>query len=159
MSIDLLTIDPGYRYVAVAEFSNRELKFGDMLESSACSEWSKISIQPPDFSYFRNYINSKVWEQKRAIIEYPIILKSTPNTEDILKLTAACGAYTAILQSEGFKVVWVRPRQWKGTVPKEIMLKRIVDRLAESEYSVIANTANHNILDAVGIGLWQLKRL
>ncbi|MFA6167917.1 MAG: hypothetical protein WC700_14950 [Gemmatimonadaceae bacterium] len=65
--------------------------------------------------------------------------------------------------------LFVRPEQWKGQVPKEIMCARIAARIANEEKSTGAERAAlatglpcaslaHNTLDAVGIGLAALGR-
>ena len=61
------------------------------------------------------------------------------------------------------KVELVRPATWKGQVPKEICNRRTYSRLTPSE-KILVELANcseslkHNLLDAVGIGLWAIKR-
>lgn len=56
-----------------------------------------------------------------------------------------------------------KPAEWKGQVPKAVMNRRVVRRLTDEEHSRIerpgALSLEHNILDAVGIGLYHLKRL
>ena len=98
------------------------------------------------------------WAERKAIIEYPKVHRDTPNPGAIVKLAAACGAYTAILQAAGFDVIWVEPRAWKGTVPKDIMYRRIVAKLSADEYNTIVKPKDHNVVDAVGIGLWQIRK-
>jgi hypothetical protein len=115
--------------------------------------------QPPNFCSLAKVIEGYDWLSKVAVIEFPIIHKTTPNPNDIVKLASASGAYTALLQNAGFFVEWVEPRSWKGTVPKKIMVKRIIAKLSEEEYANINHSKNHNLIDAVGVGLWKIKRL
>lgn len=56
------------------------------------------------------------------------------------------------------RIVTPRPRDWKGGVPKAIHNSRTVSRLSEIEQFLLANKPDHNMLDAIGLGLWHLKR-
>ena len=61
------------------------------------------------------------------------------------------------------KIELVRPARWKGQVPKEICNRRTVAKLTPSE-KVLLELSNcpasleHNLLDAIGIGLWAIRR-
>lgn len=154
---NLLSIDPGFRYFGFALFSEGSLIRAGLSKTSS-EKWEVWEGQPPDFTNLIEIVQSLVWKDKVAVIEFPQVYKETPNPNDIVKLASACGAYTAILQSLGFTVSWVKPKDWKGTVPKEIMLKRILAKLETSEYAFIENPKDHNIIDAIGVGLWKLNR-
>lgn len=154
----LLTIDPGFRYFAFAVFSDRHLHLADLVKASKADEWEVWTRQPPDFMEIRDVVSQFDWAQRAAVIEFPQVHRDTPNPNDIVKLAAACGAYTAILQSLGFSVSWVAPSDWKGTVPKDIMFRRILAKVTSDEYTRIKKPKDHNVVDAVGIGLWHLNR-
>jgi hypothetical protein len=57
----------------------------------------------------------------------------------------------------------VQPRQWKGTVDKDVMIERIKTSLDLSEMKNVclpkAKGLHHNVWDAIGIGLWASGRL
>lgn len=71
----------------------------------------------------------------------------------------------------GLAFLWglhpVKPETWKGQVPKGIMVNRIMCRLTEDEAESVtwpskgspSKGLNHNVADAVGIGLWDNRRL
>lgn len=155
---DLLAIDPGYQYLAYSIYKDKTLIDGGVLKNPV-DQWATLTKQPPNFSNISKIFSGYEWSDKKAVIEFPLIHKTTPNPNDIVKLASASGAYTALLQHSGFFVEWVEPRTWKGTVPKKIMLKRIIAKLSEEEYSSINHSRNHNLIDAVGVGLWKIKRL
>ena len=157
MANKLLSIDPGFRYFGYCVFNeSNDIQEADCINLDSVSDWDKWTRQPPSFSKFSELIESLEWEKDcEAIIEFPQIHRDTPNPDDILMLTSACGAYTSILQSYGFKVSWVRPRAWKGTVPKKVMYNRILAKVKDFEYTKIKSVKNHNTIDAVGIGLWK----
>ena len=153
----LLSIDPGFRYFGYAILSEEELLYADISKTES-EDWDKWSNQPPSFLNVAEIALNYEWAEKKAVIEYPKVHRDTPNPEAIVKLAAASGAYTALLQAAGFHVEWVEPRAWKGTVPKAIMCKRILAKLDKNEYGRIKNPKDHNIIDAVGIGLWKIRK-
>lgn len=58
----------------------------------------------------------------------------------------------------------VPARVWKGSVPKQIMLKRILSKLSDTELAAVRGLglnkkAEENVIDAIGIGLFKLGRL
>jgi hypothetical protein len=87
--------------------------------------------------------------------------KGSDPTHDLIPL-AQIGAIVAGKLSN---CCWeqVYPKEWKGQVDKLPMNKRVLARLDEEEREKIdwATTASldHNILDAIGIGLHYLNRL
>lgn len=129
-----------------------------MAKALESDEWDRWSGQPPSFTEIADLILNTEWETRHAVIEFPKVHRDTPNAESIVRLAAACGAYTALLQAAGFYTEWVEPRAWKGTVPKDIMYKRILAKIPESQYANIERIHDHNVIDAVGIGLWKIRK-
>lgn len=100
--------------------------------------------------------------------------KEDPN--DLLELNGVQGAISATVDDLD-EIVAYLPRQWKGQVPKDVMCRRITKpgRLTEQELentglvradnAIGAKHPNipthllHNVLDAIGIGLYHLNRL
>ena len=108
------------------------------------------------------------------VIEYPQVyrqgqLKGDPN--DLLPLVAIGQAVAQKLAYEldDFTILdrikAPHPHDWKGSVPKDIMQKRIERALSTAEVQTAlagmpkARTKQHNVWDAIGIGLWALDRL
>lgn len=154
----LLTIDPGFRYFAYAVFSGRALACADLTRAEKAEDWDTWTRQPPSFTDLKGVVEAHEWATRAAVIEFPQVHRDTPNPNDIVKLASACGAYTAILQALGFSVSWVAPSEWKGTVPKDVMFKRILAKVTPDDYIRIRKPKDHNVIDAVGIGLWHLSR-
>lgn len=154
---DLISIDPGFRYFGYSIFSENKIIYADLSKVES-DQWEAWEGQPPLFTHLKDIVESQTWSQRKAVIEFPQVYQETPNPNDIVKLASACGAYTAILQSLGFEVIWVKPKEWKGTVPKDVMLKRILAKIEESEYPCIMKPKDHNVIDAIGVGLWRLNR-
>jgi len=155
---NLLCIDPGFRYFGFAVFGEDSTLVHAGLSKTKKDQWEAWSGQPPSFLNIAYLLDNYEWLERRAVIEIPKVHRDTPNTEAITKLSAACGAYTAILQAAGFCVEWVEPRVWKGTTPKDVMFNRIIAKLSEEEYTYIDKPKDHNVVDAIGVGLWKIKR-
>ena len=102
------------------------------------------------------------------IIELPVIYpvgigNADPN--DLITLAVlvgeVLGRYKA--RAPGLDTVLVRPRAWKGNVPKPIHNRRVLAALSQKERALLprrprARNFDHNMLDAVGLGLYQLER-
>lgn len=99
------------------------------------------------------------------VIELPQVYrgslqKGDPN--DLVALGAVVGSILALCETDRPRVLY-KPREWKGQVPKDIMVKRIISKLSDDEKARAvlprAKSLSHNVWDAVGIGLFYLKRL
>jgi hypothetical protein len=99
------------------------------------------------------------------VIEIPQVYphraqKGDPN--DLI--TVAFGAGLIAGRFPKARLRLVKPHQWKGTVPKEIHNRRVLAALTEGE-RVVAESAKvqasvrHNMIDAIGLGLWHLGRV
>ena len=119
------------------------------------AEWSSYELYKVGFGVPPNWNDT-------LIIELPQVYmgsKSKGSPNDLIKVAFAAGQTVM-----GRVYETVSPRQWKGTIKKEAMLKRILSRLDDRELSLLKGlglpkTVEHNVIDAVGIGLWKLGRL
>jgi hypothetical protein len=95
-----------------------------------------------------------------VVIENPQIYphgKARPS--DLLKLARVVGRYEE--RFAGSPIELVAPRDWKGTVPKAIMLARIEAALDERTRGACAaykGGYRDNLLDAVGMGFWAIQQ-
>lgn len=97
-----------------------------------------------------------------AWIERPVIYprsKARPN--DIISLALNAGQWAGIYNCLGCDFHYVEPAQWKGQVPKDIHHSRIWSTLTAKDQEAVnrafkktAVAKRHNIMDAVGLGLW-----
>jgi hypothetical protein len=96
----------------------------------------------------------------RVIIERPrIYTKMKGDPADILNLLEVGATFQGML---GRPVEWVEPHAWKGNIDPDAMTERIHGRLLPAELKRIdpcPKSLEHNILDAIGIGLATLGRL
>lgn len=90
--------------------------------------------------------------------------KGDPN--DLIELTYISGGVhrLPIVRRDAEHVLAV-PHDWKGQAPKDVMKTRIRDSLRDLERQLFAVSVQsvpaslqHNAWDAVGLGLWALKR-
>lgn len=97
------------------------------------------------------------------VIERPTIYpRSKARPADIVTLAINAGMHAGRASSLT-SIHWVEPRTWKGQVRKKIHHSRIVKLLSEDEKCVLRRLGvtegkAHNVLDAVGLGLWKLGR-
>jgi hypothetical protein len=155
---ELLTIDPGQRKgranLGWALFANDRLVEADVESSSE-------NAMPPGCYPFSTEQNPRF-----AIIEAPrwYPREHRIDTNDLLDLSVLVGELKRHFAERGANVELVYPRTWKGTVPKDIHNKRVLAALSKEELAVLpkrprAKDYDHNVLDAVGLGLWKLGRM
>lgn len=98
-----------------------------------------------------------------VIIECPQFYK-TSNPTAIAGLLRLVGRLEQIADSADVPYKLVSPHAWKGNVAKPVMLARIVSKLTPAELDVldrcgVSKGKRHNVVDAVGLGLYALGRL
>lgn len=95
---------------------------------------------------------------------YPGARENDPN--DLISIATEGGLFVgAVRGGRAGPTVLVAPRTWKGGVPKDIHQRRILAKLTAPEVArleaALVNvlpTLRHNVVDAVGIGLWAVGR-
>lgn len=83
--------------------------------------------------------------------------KADPN--DLVTLAFRAGTKVGIWKAPDTRIHIVRPADWKGQTPKAVMNKRVLARLEVDEVVALGAENDHNVLDAIGIGLFHLGRL
>lgn len=145
MSDKILAIDPGVHLCAAAEFFEGLLAqlYYQPAELYSATEYSEVHIEVPRV--------------------YPM---TTPNYNDIVDLAFAAGKAIGGLQSRVGKVILHYPRDWAGSVPKQVRNARLVKVLTPEEQRTldaacarVGKSKAHNLWDAVGIGLFALRRV
>jgi hypothetical protein len=137
---ELLAVDPG-KYSGWAFFSDQGL-----LE--ACG------------TGFPEYAEKMV---RKTVVEVPQVYPQHPvPPQDLVTLSFTAGRFVGQVMGE----VWiVHPHEWKGNLPKEVCANRVRSKLSSKELLVLVKCEGtvpvkqmHNVLDAIGIGLFFLKR-
>lgn len=105
----------------------------------------------------------------RAVIEKPMIYpggRQQARPADVIKLAVRAGEWGGRCESWfGIQAEYVEPFRWKGGIPKDIHHARIWAVLKPTEQAIVADAAKgiapskrHNLMDAVGIGLYAVGR-
>jgi len=88
------------------------------------------------------------------------------NPEDLIQV-ATVGAYCAGMLSRGDgAVLFTRPSEWKGNVPKDIHARRMIAALSvpevtcmERDLTTVPKSLRHNVTDAIALGLYFAGRI
>lgn len=160
----IYAIDPGTKATGWAAFAGPDHKFIEYGRLMDCG-----LVRAP------KGIGQMIWElnglflrqqdrPERAVIEKPVVYdqkswKGDPN--DLVSVALISGAAGALLEAE--MTEFISPRTWKGGVPKDISNRRIIKKLDDCEAKLLQNlglskTMRHNVVDAIGIGLWAVNR-
>lgn len=153
-----VSIDPGIHATGIAVWLNSNLIRTDLVDSkkTGIHAWLEISDKAWRFS----------GSTDQLIIEMPQIYdrrsRSKGDPNDLIQLAGFVGFLICNNVNNPDNCQLVRPAEWKGQHSKQITKNRCLATLAEKEIDNItlprAASLQHNIWDAIGIGLWYLKR-
>lgn len=156
-----LFIDPGLRGVGAALFDGPVLTRASYVKNPV--EHGRGYFAHASLAHA---VRAAYPHDVRVFIEHPRVYPGMPETDpnDLLDVVAVGSAiasqYFGAPSVEMVKTVF--PSEWKGTVKKEVMTERIYKKLTPEELLCIEQCPRHlfhNVLDAVGIGLWHFRRL
>lgn len=159
----LLAIDPGKR----AGWAVFETPAHD------CANWGVSYLlicgltdgDDPDFDH--SGLSDESPHFDRVVVERPSGSDRRAPSDDLI----SCGIRAGICVGRvSGPVEWIYAVQWKGSAPKAIQNDRDKAKISGAEYDVLALATNtstgkrvnvsslHNVLDAIGIGLWAVGR-
>jgi len=155
----LIAIDPGLRKCGVARFD----KLHRLIDAR--------TIRIPTFA--RDLRGARAWIEmaksalkdcggpQTLVIESMQVDNRTGNkVSDLLEVQGVAGVIVGLATAAGMNVFGYTPRQWKGSVSKSIMKRRLLDSdLLIEEKNAIHGRATHDAFDAIGIGLYHLNNL
>lgn len=152
----VVAVDPGLNHCGLAIFKDRLIEHACLVKNPGDSYRSMVDAvrdvcRPFGDSYQLAIEMPQVYVASRS--------KGDPN--DLIALAGLVGAFVYCFLDHG-KVSTYKPAQWKGQVPKDVMTARLQKRLYEQEISAIqlpAKSLQHNVWDAVGIGMHHLSRI
>jgi hypothetical protein len=163
----IVSMDPGIRACGVAVFTDdAQLFCADYVKSPitdgkdaiACVSMARVVVK---------WVKGLVpWNKKHTlVVEWPRILsasrqKAEKRNVDPNDLLALVGVDAAVAMAcvETMDLVTFYPDEWKSQVPKKVMNERVWGRLSSEEQKNVTKK-DHNVLDAVGLGLHHLGRL
>ena len=101
-----------------------------------------------------------------VVVEMPQVYdaaKQRGDQRDIVKLAMVAGEILCAARPFTKAALPVEPASWKGQVPKDVLIERIKSKLSAEEIAAVelpdAASLQHNVWDAVGLGLWHHRRL
>jgi hypothetical protein len=158
----LITIDPG-NTTGVAIFIKKQLSGAAYLEGNAFA-------QAQELMKICNVFSGNKVEFEKAVIEIPRVYsqkqwKGDPN--DLIKVAMLAGFFGEVLSFYYAKphdqIEFIHPSTWKGQRPKDLDNQLTMGLLQGSELAVmhkvkLPKSRMHNVIDAVGIGLYTVQR-
>lgn len=154
----LIAVDPGTRFTSVAVFEDRRLARVNAFKSELPSLPDRINNMVTSCAdWLDRWPDTVLVEVPRV---YPDQHKKV-DPEDLISLSLVAGAFLVL----GDKSKMVRPSEWKGQMPKEVCQRRIekiltLEELRISQWVVgqFPPDLQHNLWDAIGIGLYGVGR-
>jgi len=147
MAKKLIALDPG-KNTGIALFDGPELAYA-FLAGDVPAPFELVGRGPVDPS------TVLIIEIPRV---YPGARSEDPN--DLIGVAICAGRWIEYL---GCNVVQcVHPQDWKASVPKAVHNQRVLAKLTEKEkcrLPSLPKTKLHNVIDAVGLGLFALGRM
>lgn len=154
MSVDitLISIDPGV-CTGIAWWH-----IGGLYGAGACTV-DDVHLVEPYGLYYR--------EDMSVVCELPQVYRnaqSKGDPNDLIKVAVEVGQWKERALRYGCPWTEVKPAYWKGQVPKPVHHARILRTLNERERAYVEGiklpaSKMHNVMDAIGLGLWKLGRL
>lgn len=162
----ILSVDPGLRGIGAALFSREgRLLYANYIKNPrTAGDGPSVWFALADHVY--EVLKSEAKKQASSIDTYVvetmvIYRKNTKgNPNDLIQVTGAAAAVGAALP---LKEAYDYPaKTWKGQVPKLIHNERVLASLTEEERKILESAGVprymlHNVIDAIGIGLYHLE--
>jgi len=143
----LLTIDPGTKAMGWALWEHSQMVDCGLARGKS---WTEAVMQMP-----------KISVSNLAIEDQQIYRTSQIDAHALLAVARVVGAVIAYYSFCPHRLV--KPSKWKGQLPKNICGARTLSKLSSEEKALIGKAGcprylEHNLLDAIGIGLWATGR-
>lgn len=147
----LIAIDPGTRALGFAIFEDRELRRCGLVRAFDLDNMCRTLRTHP--------ITEGIYSN--VVVEVPQVYRHTKDASALIKVALVAGACASVLVAG--QIETVLPHAWKGTRPKEICNKLTRSILEPEELDILTavdapKSLMHNVVDAVGIGLWKVGR-
>lgn len=155
----ILTLDPGAKACGVALFKSKRLQSAWLARTKG--DWAEMA-RAVYFSVQARMGPHRLDEISTIVIERPqvyVASRSKGDPNDLITLALIAGRVTGYFPKAA--AIDRKPAQWKGQVPKEIQIERTRQKLSPAEKERIEKTPKsleHNVLDAIGIGLRHVGR-
>ena len=158
MTAHLVSLDPGLRGSGIAWWAED----GTLLRVEYLRNPEKTGNGP---AAWVGYTGLYIWKNDPDffISEVPQVYRagaSKGDPDDLLQLAGGVGVFSVLVSAD--VRIGVKPREWKGQVPKDVHHARLIKTLSAEDLEKINLAAppslRHNVLDAVGIGKWWFQK-
>lgn len=139
LSGTVVCVDPGKHALGISVWQNRNFRTGEYFRGNRFEMMAQVMGFEPDLVVCE------------CPLVYPHERHADPN--DLIQVGLSVGAVVAACEVG----VTVYPSQWKGQVPKKIHHARIEPLLTLPMRVAVSRTPQgeqHNLLDAIALGLW-----
>lgn len=162
----LVSFDPGLREAGLAVFTNGLLTAAFLVRNPNTKDrggkaWLAMGRE------VAKTLRGVIYTPDLFVSEIPQVYRegksANVSPDDLTNLTGVVGCVIGFLDPSEVKTYV--PAEWKGQVPKDIHNKRVITALNADEHWVLYNTVKcpasllHNVVDAIGVGLFELKRM
>lgn len=157
----LCAVDPGVEATGLALFTDNKLEHVRLVRASSLQSMIQAIYYvkwPHDYDV-----------PDLVFIERPVVYPrdGIKKAASLMTVAIVAGAAAAAYGRETWTTIdFVEPRTWKGSVPKEIHNTRVISILEKDEQEILISSMDdappsllHNVIDAVGIGLYKLGRM
>lgn len=155
----LISVDPGVKEAGVAVFEDRELVVAWLEQGKDWLETAQGIYASVEARYPIEVLSGIEWVVEIPQVYTQNLLKGDPN--DLIQLALVVGALGASIGRRDSIKTYL-PRQWKGQTPKKTSNARTQEKLSREEMSRVelprAKSLHHNVWDAIGIGLYHVRR-
>lgn len=155
----IIAVDPGKHAIGWAVFANaRPSAFPNP------SDWGLVDCGYTAMGKLTDVSHARDCDE--VVIEIPQVYmqrqwKGNPN--DLIDVAFMAGMSACIFGRCTKTITTIRPHTWKGSRPKKVCNRVTRDTLTEHEHSIVnavelSASKRHNMMDAIGIGLWKVGR-
>lgn len=153
----MISVDPGLTGTGIALWENRELVSATILTTAEAR--------------LEDRIFDLAWQVREAARLCDVAVVERQQTyggrarrgdaNDLLDLAMLVGAITYACE-EYATVELVAPSRWKGNTPKQVTANQVDLKLSSEELSRVmfpkSKKLRADVYDAIGIGLWKIRR-
>lgn len=139
-------------------------------------KWDLVAIDPgkeAGIAYFEKglLVNAELVnnaldhrDRERAavlVVEIPVIYPHSPaDPASLVKVAFSAGLLVGFFHVD--ELIKIDPHGWKGDRPKDVDNRYTMSKLGPVEVTIVNTSTSrgklHNVIDAVGLGLWHLGR-
>jgi len=155
----IVSLDPGTKHAGIAVWEDDELTAAWLVRGTG---WLATAQQV--LLDLEDRFPACILVEFDLVMEKPQIYhqaKQKGEQASLIELALMVGAVAGMSRLHPRRVTTYQPAAWKRQIPKNVMVERVRSRLMSEECERVvlpAKSLQHNVWDAIGIGLHHLKR-